>query len=71
MGKETKRDLGTRSIAEAQKRRDIILGDIRRAEEAGPENTRFSIEAAKAWAEDIRKRDAGAVPRAAHTHSAF
>ncbi|WP_374643848.1 hypothetical protein [Tabrizicola sp.] len=62
LGKEIKKGLATRHLPEARKRRDIALGDIRRAQRQLSNDDAWSLQSALAWrkmTEDARRREDG------------
>ncbi|CAN0279521.1 unnamed protein product, partial [Chrysoparadoxa australica] len=56
-GKEVKKGLGTRHPVEARKRRDIALGEIRKAAAELSDEGRFSLSSAEEWREMIANDD--------------
>jgi hypothetical protein len=56
-GKEVKKGLGTRHPVEARKRRDIALGEIRKAATEVSDEGRFSLSSAEEWREMIANDD--------------
>lgn len=56
-GKEVKKGLGTRHPVEARKRRDIALGEIRKAAAELSDEGRFTLSSAEEWREMIANDD--------------
>lgn len=61
--KSVARGLGTRHLPEARKRRDILLGDIRRLQDGLRDGDAFSLASAVSWRDAILADQAEAVAR--------